>query len=219
MRTMELSQAPTARASQSKRRGSTSRARPHRQSDYPLIADLMAHLPPKSPVDKSGDLVPHPKRKASMESTRASTPSPRQDEPRDSMSRAQSRDHFPKGQRQHHSDRARVSRPSSLSLMPPPPRPHRTDRSYNVSDQESTNRLPFHTSLPKNFDKPLTFFWYHMGACNKRDEDCAYAHYDTGYVAKAPVAIAGTTRLGTCWFFLGEINSVVLGDVVVAHCG
>ncbi|OCK82681.1 hypothetical protein K432DRAFT_423975 [Lepidopterella palustris CBS 459.81] len=44
-------------------------------------------------------------------------------------------------------------------------------------------------TLPKNFpEKPLTcFFWHSMGKCAKRDEDCVYAHFDTGFYAAAPV--------------------------------
>ncbi len=35
--------------------------------------------------------------------------------------------------------------------------------------------------------KMLTcFYWKHQGGCNKRDEDCSYAHYDTGHDASAP---------------------------------
>jgi len=37
--------------------------------------------------------------------------------------------------------------------------------------------------------KMLTcFYWKHQGGCNKRDEDCLYAHYDTGHDASAPNA-------------------------------
>ncbi|KAH4046065.1 hypothetical protein HBI82_144390 [Parastagonospora nodorum] len=49
-------------------------------------------------------------------------------------------------------------------------------------------------SLPKNFDKPLTcFFWYQTGRCSKRDIDCIYAHYDTGYYAAGPIHVARPT--------------------------
>lgn len=35
--------------------------------------------------------------------------------------------------------------------------------------------------------KMLTcYYWKHQGGCNKRDEDCSYAHYDTGHDASAP---------------------------------
>jgi hypothetical protein len=48
------------------------------------------------------------------------------------------------------------------------------------------------TSLPKNFEKPLTcFFWNQFGRCNKRDMDCAYAHWDTGFMAGAPINFPG----------------------------
>ena len=48
------------------------------------------------------------------------------------------------------------------------------------------------TSLPKNFPKPLTcHFWHQNGRCSKRDVDCAYAHYDTGFISSAPVTPLG----------------------------
>jgi len=35
--------------------------------------------------------------------------------------------------------------------------------------------------------KQLTcYYWKYQAGCNKRDEDCSYAHYDTGYDASAP---------------------------------
>jgi len=35
--------------------------------------------------------------------------------------------------------------------------------------------------------KSLTcFYWYNQGACKHRDEDCTYAHWDTGNVARPP---------------------------------
>lgn len=47
------------------------------------------------------------------------------------------------------------------------------------------------TLLPKNFAQPVTcFFWHQNGLCNKRDEDCAYAHWDTGRLAAAPVHVS-----------------------------
>lgn len=47
-------------------------------------------------------------------------------------------------------------------------------------------------SMPKNFATPLTcFFWKNNGRCSKSDEDCWYAHYDTGVVAAAPVTVGG----------------------------
>lgn len=53
------------------------------------------------------------------------------------------------------------------------------------------------TTLPKNFKKPLTcFFWLNFGTCNKRDIDCAYAHYDTGYAAAGPISLPGDSVAG-----------------------
>jgi hypothetical protein len=61
-------------------------------------------------------------------------------------------------------------------------------RSSSVSDDVKQ----LDTSLPKNFDKPLTcFFWHQFGRCNKRDVDCAYAHWDTGFMASAPINLPG----------------------------
>jgi hypothetical protein len=49
-------------------------------------------------------------------------------------------------------------------------------------------------TLPKHFSPPLTcFFWSQNGRCNKRDVDCAYAHYLTGHLAAAPINIPGRT--------------------------
>lgn len=57
------------------------------------------------------------------------------------------------------------------------------------------------TSLPKNFEKPLTcFFWHQNGRCNKSDEACAYAHWDTGHVAGAPINIPGRKCSGLEYF-------------------
>ena len=56
----------------------------------------------------------------------------------------------------------------------------------------SRRRESIDISLPKNFDKPLTcFFWHQNGRCNKRDNDCAYAHYHTGHLAAAPINLPG----------------------------
>jgi hypothetical protein len=61
-------------------------------------------------------------------------------------------------------------------------------------------------SLPKNFDKPLTcFFWHQAGRCNKRDIDCAYAHHDTGHYAAGPIHVA--SRM---WVTLHQNNHCLL---------
>ncbi|KAF2026951.1 hypothetical protein EK21DRAFT_115323 [Setomelanomma holmii] len=79
------------------------------------------------------------------------------------------------------------------------------------------------TSLPKNFDKPLTcFFWHQNGRCNKRDEDCAYAHWNTGHLATAPinlpggvsaVAVAGNNARNLSATIAGSGASSVAADV------
>jgi hypothetical protein len=56
-----------------------------------------------------------------------------------------------------------------------------------------------HKILPKHFSPPLTcFFWSQNGRCNKRDVDCAYAHYLTGHLAAAPINIPGRTCEAAC---------------------
>jgi hypothetical protein len=61
-----------------------------------------------------------------------------------------------------------------------------------MSPPLSRRRDTFDTSLPKNFEKPLTcFFWHQNGRCNKRDDDCAYAHYNTVHPAGAPINLPG----------------------------
>ncbi|KAF1847518.1 uncharacterized protein K460DRAFT_257681, partial [Cucurbitaria berberidis CBS 394.84] len=51
-------------------------------------------------------------------------------------------------------------------------------------------------SLPKNFNKPLTcFFWHQYGRCNKRDVDCAYAHWDTGFLAAGPIHLPASDSI------------------------
>ena len=93
---------------------------------------------------------------------------------------------------QRRSDAPRSS--STLSENPPfrnaPPfsSPHHTRRhsSQHTSPKDTPTKLD--ASLPKNFAQPLTcLFWHQNGRCNKRDIDCAYAHYDTGFMAGAPV--------------------------------
>jgi len=68
--------------------------------------------------------------------------------------------------------------------------PSNTDRG-EPTYTEPPRRDDSDKSLPKNFDKPLTcFFWYQTGRCSKRDIDCIYAHYDTGYYAAGPIHVA-----------------------------
>ena len=50
----------------------------------------------------------------------------------------------------------------------------------------------FQRTMPRNFSKPLTcFFWAQFGSCKKSDDECVYAHYHTGIIADAPISIAG----------------------------
>ncbi|KAF2086506.1 hypothetical protein K490DRAFT_66700 [Saccharata proteae CBS 121410] len=60
-----------------------------------------------------------------------------------------------------------------------------------LEDEEDIKPQRGERVKPKNFAKPLTcFYWYHNGRCQKSDEDCYYAHYDTGNLASAPVALS-----------------------------
>ncbi|KAF1961715.1 hypothetical protein CC80DRAFT_543077 [Byssothecium circinans] len=53
-------------------------------------------------------------------------------------------------------------------------------------------------TLPKNFPKPLTcFFWFTNGRCSKRDQDCAYAHWDTGHLAGSPITVSAGSGAGS----------------------
>ena len=66
--------------------------------------------------------------------------------------------------------------------------PHYTRRHSGQHTPSDDTPISLDKSLPKNFPQPLTcFFWHKNGRCNKRDIDCAYAHYDTGFMAGAPV--------------------------------
>ncbi|KAF2248259.1 hypothetical protein BU26DRAFT_605758 [Trematosphaeria pertusa] len=94
--------------------------------------------------------------------------------------------------------------PSRPRLFPqssptyPEPTPGYTD--YEFASQRLRHRnKSIDVSLPKHFVAPITcFFWHHFGRCNKRDEDCAYAHWDTGYLAAAPINIVSATGSGGC---------------------
>ena len=71
---------------------------------------------------------------------------------------------------------------------PPSSSSHYTRRHSSQQSSSEDTRTDLDKSLPKNFPQPLTcFFWHQNGRCNKRDIDCAYAHYDTGFMAGAPV--------------------------------
>ena len=96
------------------------------------------------------------------------------------------------------------SRPSTFNSIPIR-NAASSSKSYNGSRKpsrsSSSNNTPaeLDTSLPKNFPKPLTcHFWHQNGRCSKRDVDCAYAHYDTGFISSASVTplIADTTTTG-----------------------
>ncbi|KAF1983051.1 hypothetical protein K402DRAFT_437050 [Aulographum hederae CBS 113979] len=41
---------------------------------------------------------------------------------------------------------------------------------------------------PKDFDHPLTCFYWANGGCKKSAMECHYAHWETGYVSEAPVS-------------------------------
>jgi hypothetical protein len=86
----------------------------------------------------------------------------------------------------------------TLARRPCPPAKSRKAGAENVSLRQRSSpdavevRKPADSALPKNFDKPMTcFFWHQFGRCNKRDVDCAYAHWDTGFMAGAPINLPG----------------------------
>lgn len=90
--------------------------------------------------------------------------------------------------------RSDAPRSSSTLINPPfqsapsPPSSHYTRRNSSQHTPYDDTPTKLDKSLPKNFPQPLTcFFWHQNGRCNKRDIDCAYAHYDTGFMAGAPV--------------------------------
>ncbi|KAI5375548.1 hypothetical protein J4E82_005741 [Alternaria postmessia] len=92
------------------------------------------------------------------------------------------------------------SRPSTFSSIPIR-NAASSSKSYNGSRKpsrsSSSNNTPaeLDTSLPKNFPKPLTcHFWHQNGRCSKRDVDCAYAHYDTGFISSASVTPLGASE-------------------------
>jgi hypothetical protein len=92
----------------------------------------------------------------------------------------------------------------------------RTSLSQNSTscDQEQGDRI--NRSLPKNFLKPSTsFFWHQAGRCKKRDVDCPYAHYNTGYVANSPFHVTGRM-----YFFPPQFSTLLTitatGSFVVA---
>jgi len=92
---------------------------------------------------------------------------------------------------QRRSDAPRSSSTLSNPAFQRAPSPSSAHYTRSYSNQHSSSDdtpTKFDTSLPKNFPQPLTcFFWHQNGRCNKRDIDCAYAHYDTGFMAGAPV--------------------------------
>ncbi|PSN74666.1 hypothetical protein BS50DRAFT_480612 [Corynespora cassiicola Philippines] len=89
--------------------------------------------------------------------------------------------------------RSRIDTSTQLPYPNPPSpsegrRPEAYTDSYHRRERHRNNSID--VSLPKNFKIPLTcFFWYFNGRCNKRDEDCAYAHWNTGHFAGAPISI------------------------------
>jgi hypothetical protein len=90
---------------------------------------------------------------------------------------------------QHHSYRPRsFSRSPSTRPRASTYRPSTSTQHPGDSPKQKGYIIPSDVTLPKNFENPLTcFFWYANGRCNKRDEDCNYAHWETGFLAMAPV--------------------------------
>ncbi|KAF2634800.1 hypothetical protein P280DRAFT_212227 [Massarina eburnea CBS 473.64] len=95
--------------------------------------------------------------------------------------RKRARDRSPVDQ---HNDE-RLYRSRSRHRANPAPRPGRDGQPGDVT-------------LPKNFAKPLTcFFWSNNGRCSKRDQDCAYAHWNTGHLAEPPITVAAGIGFGS----------------------
>ncbi|KAI9726597.1 MAG: hypothetical protein M1828_000964 [Chrysothrix sp. TS-e1954] len=47
--------------------------------------------------------------------------------------------------------------------------------------------------MPKDFETPLTCFYWSNGGCSKSADECWYAHYETGVRAAAPVKVDEST--------------------------
>lgn len=110
-----------------------------------------------------------------------------------SRPRLRARERSPNSRYTHSNDDIRFYRSRSRT------RPSQRDG----SESEYTSELPkpLDTLLPKNFPKPLTcFFWFNNGRCSKRDEDCMYAHWNTGHLAGAPITVPTDTGSGTCFY-------------------
>jgi hypothetical protein len=74
---------------------------------------------------------------------------------------------------------------------------------------DATPKASLDMFLPKNFTTPLTcFFWRTNGSCNKSDDDCAYAHYDTGFVADGPINLSGGKSSIRSHKLMAPINGV-----------
>jgi hypothetical protein len=90
---------------------------------------------------------------------------------------------------QHYSRHLRsLSRSLSTRARASTYRPSGSTHHLRYPLKQKGHSIPSDITLPKNFENPLTcFFWHANGRCNKRDEDCNYAHWETGFLAVAPV--------------------------------
>ncbi|KAK3076718.1 hypothetical protein LTS18_012245 [Coniosporium uncinatum] len=89
------------------------------------------------------------------------------------------------------------SAPLTSHKQLPPGRAHSISSPPSTANIPSLSRNPFvrrkpetlPPKLPKEFDTPMTcFFWYQHGRCSKSDDECIYAHMDTGHYANPPVS-------------------------------
>ncbi|OCL08367.1 hypothetical protein AOQ84DRAFT_293338 [Glonium stellatum] len=48
--------------------------------------------------------------------------------------------------------------------------------------------------MPKHFTTPVACYYWARGRCVFSDEDCQYAHWDTGNTASAPILLSGSTQ-------------------------
>ncbi|PVI04400.1 hypothetical protein DM02DRAFT_176009 [Periconia macrospinosa] len=112
-----------------------------------------------------------------------------------SRSRLRARDRSPIDRFNDPNDDIRFYRSRSPPRSPPESSRIRSFyRDSSRSGYTTDTRRSLNISLPKNFPKPLTcYFWFTNGRCSKRDVDCAYAHWNTGHLAGAPITVSTDT--------------------------
>lgn len=121
---------------------------------------------------------------------------------------------------QHHSRRPRsFSRSPSTRPRASTYRPSSSIQHLGDPPKEKRYSIPSDITLPKNFENPLTcFFWHANGRCNKRDEDCNYAHWETGFLAVAPVNGGSSMTNGMYITFSVQFNKGVQFRTLAFTC-